>query len=79
MSEIKTIGLDLAKHVFQIHGVDAAGECVLRKRLRRGQVVSFSPSCRAVWLGWKPARRRTTGRENWRRRATRSGLCQRST
>jgi hypothetical protein len=31
----------LAKHIFQIHGVDAAGECVLRKRLRRGQVVTF--------------------------------------
>src|SRR5947209_20193726 len=41
MSEIKTIGLDLAKHVFQVHGVDAAGGCVLRKRLRRGQVISF--------------------------------------
>src|SRR5438477_10325121 len=41
MSEIKTIGLDLAKHVFQVHGVDAAGECVLRKRLRRGQVIFF--------------------------------------
>src|SRR5215216_1517280 len=41
MVEIKTIGLDLAKHVFQVHGVDAAGECVLRKRLRRGQVISF--------------------------------------
>jgi transposase len=41
MNEIKTIGLDLAKHVFQMHGVDAAGECVLRKRLRRGQVVAF--------------------------------------
>ena len=41
MSEIKTIGLDLAKHVFQVHGVDAVGECVLRKRIRRGQVISF--------------------------------------
>ena len=41
MDEIKTIGVDLAKHVFQVHGVDAAGECVLRKRLRRGQVVPF--------------------------------------
>jgi len=41
MDEIKTIGLDLAKHVFQVHGVDATGECVLRKRLRRGQVVPF--------------------------------------
>lgn len=41
MNEIKTVGLDLAKHVFQVHGVDAAGECVLRKRLRRSQVVGF--------------------------------------
>jgi len=41
MDEIKTIGLDLAKHVFQLHGVDASGATVLRKRLRRSQVVAF--------------------------------------
>jgi len=41
MDEIRTIGLDLAKHVFQLHCVNAAGECVLRKRLRRSQVISF--------------------------------------
>jgi hypothetical protein len=41
MSEITTIGLDLAKHVFQVHGIDAEGTTVLRKRLRRGQVVAF--------------------------------------
>jgi transposase len=41
MSEVTTIGLDLAKHVFQVHGVDAAGATVLRKQLRRGQVVAF--------------------------------------
>jgi hypothetical protein len=41
MSEITTIGLDLAKHVFQVHGIDAEGRTVLRKRLRRGQVVAF--------------------------------------
>ena len=41
MSEITTIGLDLAKHVFQVHGVDAHGATVLRKRLRRGQVLAF--------------------------------------
>jgi Transposase and inactivated derivatives len=41
MSEITTIGLDLAKHVFQVHGVDAQGTTVLRKRLRRGQVLAF--------------------------------------
>jgi hypothetical protein len=41
MSEITTIGLDLGKHVFQVHGIDAAGRTVLRKRLRRGQVLAF--------------------------------------
>lgn len=41
MNEIKTIGLDLAKHVFQVHGVDASGAPVLRKRLRRNQLVAF--------------------------------------
>ena len=41
MSEITTIGLDLAKHVFQVHGVDAQGTTVPRKRLRRGQVLAF--------------------------------------
>jgi transposase len=41
MSEVTTIGLDLAKHVFQVHGVDVRGATVLRKQLRRGQVVGF--------------------------------------
>jgi transposase len=41
MREITTIGLDSAKHVFQVHGVDAGGAIVLRKRLRRGQVMAF--------------------------------------
>src|ERR1700751_326223 len=41
MSEITTIGLDLAKHVFQVHGIDAQGTTVARKRLRRGQVLAF--------------------------------------
>jgi transposase len=41
MGEITTVGLDLAKHVFQVHGVDADGAPVLRKQLRRGQVLGF--------------------------------------
>jgi transposase len=41
MGEITTIGVDLAKHVFQVHGVDADGVAVLRKQLRRSQVLSF--------------------------------------
>ena len=41
MGELTTIGLDLAKHVFQLHGVDAEGATVLRKQLRRAQVLAF--------------------------------------
>jgi transposase len=41
MGEVTTIGLDLAKHVFQVHGVDGEGAAVLRKQLRRAQVLAF--------------------------------------
>ncbi|MBI5164756.1 MAG: IS110 family transposase, partial [Magnetospirillum sp.] len=41
MSEISMIGLDLAKAVFQVHGVDAAGDVVVRRQLRRGQMLGF--------------------------------------
>lgn len=41
MEKIATIGLDIAKSVFQVHGVDAAGEVVVRKRLSRARVVPF--------------------------------------
>ncbi|HVT27440.1 MAG TPA: IS110 family transposase [Lacipirellulaceae bacterium] len=41
MNEITTIGLDLAKNVFQVQGVDATGAAVLRKRVRRSQVLAF--------------------------------------
>ena len=39
--EITTIGLDVAKNVFQVHGVNAAGEVVVRKALRRVQLLPF--------------------------------------
>jgi transposase len=41
MREITTIGLDLAKRVFQVHAIDAAGAVVTRRQLRRRQVVPF--------------------------------------
>ncbi len=41
MTEITTIGLDLAKTVFQVHGADQDGRPVMRKKLRRGQVLGF--------------------------------------
>lgn len=39
--EISTIGLDLAKNVFQVHGISATGEVVIRKALRRSQMLPF--------------------------------------
>jgi transposase len=39
--QITTIGLDLAKSIFQVHGVDAAGQAVVRKSLRRSQMLPF--------------------------------------
>ncbi len=48
MSEIITVGLDLVKTVFQVHGADGSGRAVLRKKLRRAQVLEFFsqlPSC----------------------------------
>ena len=41
MEEITTIGVDIAKNVFQLHGVNAAGQVVLCKALRRGQMQPF--------------------------------------
>jgi transposase len=41
MGQMTTIGLDLAKNVFQVHGVDAEGTVVVRKQLRRSDVLRF--------------------------------------
>jgi transposase len=41
MQPISTIGLDIAKSVFQVHGVDAAGQVVIRRQLRRRHVLAF--------------------------------------
>lgn len=48
MGQVVTIGLDLAKSVFQVHGVDAAGVVVVRRQIRRSQMLQFfarQPSC----------------------------------
>lgn len=41
MRNVTIIGIDLAKSVFQLHGVDAEGEVILRRQLRRSQMLSF--------------------------------------
>jgi len=41
MKQAITIGLDIAKHVFQAHGADAAGHVLFRKRLTRAKLLGF--------------------------------------
>ena len=41
MNQVSTVGLDLAKYIFQLHGADSAGAVVFRKKLRRGQLLAF--------------------------------------
>jgi transposase len=41
MQAVTTIGLDIAKSVFQVHGVDAAGQVVVRRQLKRRYVLAF--------------------------------------
>ena len=51
MTGIMTIGLDLAKTVFQVNGADSEGRPVLRKQLRRGQMLGFFASVPACLVG----------------------------
>ena len=41
MHTVTTIGLDIAKSVFQVHGVDAAGQAVIRRKLKRRYALAF--------------------------------------
>lgn len=51
MSDIVTIGLDLAKNVFQVHGVDDEGRARVQRRLRRGEVLRFFERLPACLVG----------------------------
>jgi len=61
MEKVTTVGLDLAKTVFQVHGADRDGGPVMRKKLRRGQVLSFLENCHHVLLDWRPVPQRIIG------------------
>jgi len=50
MQAVTTIGLDIAKSVFQVHGVDAAGQVLIRRQLKRRVVLGFFQS--ASMSGW---------------------------
>lgn len=49
--QVSTIGVDLAKNVFQVHGVDSAGKVVITRQLRRKQVIDFFAKGRLLGTG----------------------------
>lgn len=69
MSEVTTIGLDLAKTVFQVHGVDASGRAVMCRQLRRSQVLSFFKKQPACLVGMEAC----ASAHHWAREITKLG------
>ena len=51
MQAVKTIGLDIAKSVFQVHGVDADGQVTIRRKLKRRYVLTFFQKVSACLVG----------------------------
>lgn len=66
---IATVGLDIAKQIFQVHGVDRSGKVVLRKRLRRGEVARFFAGVEPCLIGLEAS----GGAHYWFRILSRSG------
>ena len=67
--KVTTIGLDLAKNVFQVHGADARGATLLRKQLRRSQMAEFFAK-QSPCVVARPAAAPTTGGARWARAGT---------
>jgi transposase len=59
---ITTIGPYLAKSIFQVHGTDTGGQAVVRKKLRRAEVLKFFRTLEPCLIGKRPARGLTIGR-----------------
>ena len=67
MQAVTAIGLDIAKSVFQVHGIDTAGNVIIRRQLKRRYVLAFFRKLpRASW-GSRPAPPRIIGRASSRR------------
>ena len=59
---VKTIGLDLAKDVFQVHGISENGRVIFSKAIKRAKLLAlFLRRCRPAGLEWKPVDRHITG------------------
>ena len=69
MQAVTTIGLDIAKSVFQVHGIDAEGNVLIRRKLKRRYLLTFFVSCSRAWLESRPVPRRIIGRASSKRSA----------
>jgi transposase len=58
MGHVATIGLDIAKSVFQVHDVDAEGGVVIRQKQTRARLLKLFESWLPAWFGSKPGRAR---------------------
>ena len=77
MQAITTIGLDIAKSVFQVHGVDADGQVIIRRQLKRRYVLAFFEKLAPCLIGIEAALHPTIGPVSFRHWATRCGSCRR--
>jgi transposase len=71
MQAITTIGLDIAKSVFQVHGMDAEGKVVIRRQLKRRYVLAFFQKLPSCLVGMRLALHHIIGRASSRRSGTR--------
>ncbi|MCI9882937.1 MULTISPECIES: hypothetical protein [Methylobacterium] len=53
MSEIHVVGLDLIKQIFQVHAISSEAAVVVKRQLRRSQVLTSFPSCHPASSGWR--------------------------
>jgi len=69
MNKLSVVGLDLAKNVFQVHGIDADGEIIVRKQLRRSEMLRYFAKKEASLIGMEAC----GGAHYWSRELTRLG------
>jgi len=71
--KIATIGLDLAKNVFQLHAIDAEGRVAVRRRLRRAEVLKFFTGLPPCLVGMEAGMEACAGAHYWARTITELG------
>jgi transposase len=68
--QVTTIGLDLAKHWFQVHGIDTDGQIAGRRKLQRSEVLDFFQSLQPCLVGMEAC----ATAHHWARELTKPGI-----